>query len=550
MTRHHAKKRNSLFDFNVIRNDPPIEVERLTGKREIFKKYSDGSISKVIDPDFRSLLTRSNIDDKDWTGATTFYFAPTRITNPRSFKEKGPLQPSKVKILPETPIAKPSSSDFSPEKEQLTVRFAQSRGTEESESQILSRLRSSRSFDHAMRDDLMRLFRTLNTLTGQERTTDYWVQLPGYWIRMVHRARTDIVHPGIEPSPIQGPLGDCLMANRYTYFVWSQFQENIDHEIEDLRCPVITPDGIEKHPEEDPSRELYQAWKGFVVFAIQSIELEKIEQETIDVSARPAKGLKIPGESSISERRQYELTHLPYRDWCPLYVKAKGRHGASKKIIDRQPVIQIDYCYHATHKELPLQKILSACDVQTGLGLAVVVPSKGENEYAKAELKKFIYECGRTFGVLQYDQELPLKAIAKTVCAELGGLSARAAPKAHPQASGSVGQMQRILYSQLRTLLSQVEQNTGINIDNNSALYPWAVKHAQWLLNRYLVHSDGSTSYFRRWNRNYDGGLCYFAETMQAKLPVVKFTRKADSLWETALWLGKDTEADEIIGHQ
>ena len=137
--------------------------------------------------------------------------------------------------------------------------------------------------------------------------------------------------------------------------------------------------------------------------------------------------------------------------------------------------------------------------MQTGLGLAVVVPSKGENDYAKAELKKFIYECGRTFGVLQYDQESPLKAIAKSVCAELGGLSVRAAPKAHPQASGSVGQMQRTLYSQLRTLLYQIDQNTGLSIDSNHALYPWAVKHSQWLLNSYLVHSDGATSYFRRW---------------------------------------------------
>ena len=110
LTRHHVKKRNSLFDFNVIRSDPPIEVERLTGKRETLKKYSDGSTFKVIDPDFRSLPTRSNIDAKDWTGTTTFYFTSTRITNPRRFKEKGALQPSKVKVLPAT--AKPSSSDF------------------------------------------------------------------------------------------------------------------------------------------------------------------------------------------------------------------------------------------------------------------------------------------------------------------------------------------------------------------------------------------------------------------------------------------------------
>ena len=202
------------------------------------------------------------------------------LRTPGDSRKKDHCSPQRMKYCLNSPLLKPSSSDSPPAKAPLTVRIAQSRGTEESEGQIWSRLRSSRSFDHSMRDDLVRLFHTPDTLTGQERTTDYWVQLPGYWIRMVHRARTDTVHPDIEPSPIQGPLGDCLMANRYTYFVWSQFPESIGHEIEDLWCPVITPDGIEKNPEEDPSRELYQAWKGFVVFATQSIELEKVGYRT------------------------------------------------------------------------------------------------------------------------------------------------------------------------------------------------------------------------------------------------------------------------------
>ena len=165
------------------------------------------------------------------------------------------------------------------------------------------------------------------------------------------------------------------MANRYTYFVWSQFPKNIGHEIEDLWCPVIAPDGIEKNSEENPLGNCIKHGKDLLCLRLSLLNWRKLSRKQL-TSARPAKGLKTPGEPSISERRQHELTHLPYRDWCPLCVKAKGRHGASKKIVDRQPVIQIDYCYLATHKKLPLQKILSACDVQTGLGLAVVVPSK------------------------------------------------------------------------------------------------------------------------------------------------------------------------------
>ena len=73
-------------------------------------------------------------------------------------------------------------------------------------------------------------------------------------------------------------------------------------------------------------------------------------------------------------------------------------------------------------------------------------------------------------------------------------MSLRAAPRDHPQSHGSVGAAQRALYGQVRTLLSHVHERTGIEITSDSPLYPWAVKHAQWLLNRYLVHSDGFTS--------------------------------------------------------
>ena len=34
---------------------------------------------------------------------------------------------------------------------------------------------------------------------------------------------------------------------------------------------------------------------------------------------------------------------------------------------------------------------------------------------------------------------------------------------------------------------------------------------------------------------------------MQAKIIGPKFSRKSDTPWSTALWLGRDTEADEII---
>ena len=150
------KKRNSLFDFNVIRSDPPIEVERLTGKRETFKKYSDGSTAKIVDEDFcpQGVAWMQKIGQARQHSTSIL----PALRTPGDSKKKDHCSPRRMMYCLNSPLLSLVQ----------TVRIAQSRGTEESESQILSRLRSSRSFDHSMRDDLVRLFHTPDTLTGQE----------------------------------------------------------------------------------------------------------------------------------------------------------------------------------------------------------------------------------------------------------------------------------------------------------------------------------------------------------------------------------------------
>ena len=234
--------------------------------------------------------------------------------------------------------------------------------------------------------------------------------------------------------------------------------------------------------------------------------------------------------------------HLPYRDWCEHCVKSKGRQShAVKKKNDRQPVIQIDFSFMATENDLPKRTILNATDVQTGYSMAVVLPSKGSVEkYAVAELRKFVFAIGRTFGIVQYDKEAPLKTMARDLCKVVGGMSMRSAPTGHSQSQGSVGNAQRTLYGQLRTLLSQVEVSTGVKVSSESPLFTWSVKHAQWLINRYMIGADGKTAYSRRWNREYNGSLCMFGELIDAKVPVSGRVRvpKAGSQWFSGVYLG------------
>ena len=69
--------------------------------------------------------------------------------------------------------------------------------------------------------------------------------------------------------------------------------------------------------------------------------------------------------------------------------------------------------------------LLNAVDVTTKLGMSCVAPRKGRSKYAKAELKRFIFEVGRTYGLLQHDPEASLKALVEQVLEDLGGMTSR-----------------------------------------------------------------------------------------------------------------------------
>ncbi|CAE7242687.1 unnamed protein product [Symbiodinium sp. CCMP2456] len=289
---------------------------------------------------------------------------------------------------------------------------------------------------------------------------------------------------------------------------------------------IELPDGTVKRCNE-PREATGHEWIGYTLFVpLDRPNAGENEQETEDKNAVKPKGVKIPNEPSENERRLHELTHLPYRDWCEHCVRSKGRQNHAVKRNDRQPVTQLDFSFLSTENDLPKRTILNATDVQTGYAMAIVLPAKGSVEkYAVAELRRFVFEIGRTFGIIQYDKENSLKVIAKDICKTVGGLSMRAAPTGHSQSQGGVGNVQRTLYGQLRTLLSQVQEKTGVKVSSESPLFTWCVKHAQWLINRYLIGTDGKTAYCRRWSREYGG-----------------------SQWFTGVYLGKDTEADEVSG--
>ena len=294
----------------------------------------------------------------------------------------------------------------------------------------------------------------------------------------------------------------------------------------------------------------FDSFTGLALFDLSEKEVydpPPLPEVDMDTSAHAPRSPHVPKEPTPQERAEHELTHLPFRSWCKTCVMSKSRQDHSKKLRLKQPVLQCDYSFFTDPKVEGSVTILNVCDVMSGLALACVVPNKGRSVYAEGELRRFILETGRTFGVLQADPEASLVALAETVTSELGGLALRKSPTEWKQAQGAVGNSQQLLYAQVRTLRQDLADRYGTLVPITSPVITWLVKHAQFLLNNFAIRSDGLTPFERRWSKRYTSALFKFGEIVLCRLRGKQ--PKADPSWVPGLWLGRDTSADmHIVG--
>ena len=161
-------------------------------------------------------------------------------------------------------------------------------------------------------------------------------------------------------------------------------------------------------------------------------------------------------------------------------------------------------------------------------------------DYMINNLQAFIFECGRTHGILQSDNEDTLNALLKATASKVGSMTVRHSPSYSSNSQGSVERLHRTLLGK-----AQVERNYSTTMSTKHCLLPWIVRHAAWTVNRYVIHSDGYTSFERRGGRNYERAICEFGETLLYLPPQHKKLPKADLRMQKCIWLGKVSETGE-----
>ena len=269
-------------------------------------------------------------------------------------------------------------------------------------------------------------------------------------------------------------------------------------------------------------------------------------------SEKGKKGFLILQQPTAQERLGHELTHLPYRSWCPVYAYKQIVGQTTTQSNNKTPVIQCDLTYYKAIGEQATSPIFTAIDVETGMCIAAQIEDKTQSmQYLSTSLQQFLMECGRTHAVLnntviQSDNEDFLVALLKATATAMGSnIALRQSPAYTLQAQGSVEHFHRTLVGQVRALKLQLENSYNTRLTSKHPIMPWMVKHAAYLLNRYATHTDGNTSCYRCWNKEHKTPFCDFGETVLYLLPTVKHIPKMEARFFPAIWLGKDTSTNE-----
>ena len=114
-----------------------------------------------------------------------------------------------------------------------------------------------------------------------------------------------------------------------------------------------------------------------------------LSQEEATEEGRISKELKAPRVVTKAEREEHERTHIPYRCWCDVFVKARGRRmahraktEADKAYDDGTPRICMDYFYiNERDREEGANPLDIVTDEDTGEKFARAVGRKGVGEH-------------------------------------------------------------------------------------------------------------------------------------------------------------------------
>jgi len=279
-------------------------------------------------------------------------------------------------------------------------------------------------------------------------------------------------------------------------------------------------------------------------------EKEEMSESREVVYRKPPKG---PTASEVSEHKK---THLPFRPWCPVCVRGRGKnwaHFKAKEVEEEErcPAVSFDYCFLRDKTGGPSIAVLVGKDRQTGALLAHEVPEKGVGlEWTAKQVCRDLIKFG--IGgqvVLKGDQEPALVALIEDVIKQRG--SSRTVPEWSPtgesQANGLAERGVQTIEGLVRSHKLELEEKLGEKIPIEKPIIAWMIEHCADLHNKYHVYSDGKTSFEKIKGKKHRGELLEFGQKILHRVPGKPKGGLMAPRWIPGVWLGKRFSSEEHV---
>ena len=270
--------------------------------------------------------------------------------------------------------------------------------------------------------------------------------------------------------------------------------------------------------------------------------------------------VKDPGLPTSQERERHNMTHNPYRSWCPVCVEARGKEDPHKKKKNRRPEdsdnvpeLGMDYkTFGQEEKEDDKATLIIARDRETLQTFAQLCRCKGaSDDWVVDKLVEDIASLGHTKVIVKTDGEPALVNVYESIKEKRNHPTLPKHPPAYdPQSNGAIEKAVDDVMGQIRALKIGLESRLKRKIESDEIILQWMVEHAATLINRCQKGHDGKTPERRLKGKESKQGFVEIGEQVMAKPKRSPSSRKKLSLksrWVHATWVGMTNASQEHI---